>query len=151
MLEPLKEQLQLLVAELLQGTDKELVEILIRRQSRRIVIEVLVDKVQRGITLDECAFLNRKIAEQIEIKNLIADSYVVEVSSPGLDRPLQTQRDFQRNRGCRIHVYLSEAIDLKLEYEGVISEAFPDRIVIEEQNKKVEIPLVQIRKAIQIF
>ena len=77
-----------LVRRLLEEQALDLVEISVKRQNRRILIDVLADKPRGGITVSECAALNKFIGEEIEKKNLVEDSYVLSVASPGLDRPL---------------------------------------------------------------
>ncbi|MFX0211506.1 MAG: ribosome maturation factor RimP, partial [Candidatus Hodarchaeota archaeon] len=89
-----------MVQSTLENEGFELVDLVVRGKNSSRVLQFFVDH-ERGITLDDCVHLNRKLsnlldseAEQIEL-----GSYSLEVSSPGLDRPLKTEKDFQRNIG----------------------------------------------------
>jgi ribosome maturation factor RimP len=147
----LTENVQRLIEEILVGTELELVDLRIRRQGRNIVIEALVDRRRGGITLDECAAVNRKIGDLIDARNLIVESYIIEVNSPGIDRPLKTEKDFLRNLGRRVRVYLSESVGSKMEYEAVVREVLPNRIILEQGENHLEIPLEKIHKGVQSF
>jgi ribosome maturation factor RimP len=83
----------------------ELVEMIYRREGGVMVLRLLVDK-RGGITLNECAALNAEISRTLEAANLIQEPYTIEVSSPGLDRPLRAPRDFERAVGETVALHL---------------------------------------------
>lgn len=131
-------------------------------------IQVLVDKPEGGITIDECSLINKHLNEDLIESQILGDEYTIEVSSPGLDRPLKTKKDFFRVVGRKVRFHLLEPQEKKLEYHGTIEEVQEDNIVINliTQNgskkvskknkqmvtdlKQVRIPLKNISKAIQI-
>lgn len=96
--DPLVSQLRELVRVPLVLYAAELVEMTYRREGGGMVLRLLVDK-RGGITLNECAGLNSEVGRAVEAANLIQEPYTIEVSSPGLDRPLRTLRDFERALG----------------------------------------------------
>jgi ribosome maturation factor RimP len=105
----LRETLQDFFSNYLQNKDFELIDIEVEPSKRRkVLIRFLIDKSD-GITLDECAKLNDKIADAIEQKNLLEQSYILEVASPGLDRPLKTKRDFERVKGEDITIVVKRS------------------------------------------
>jgi ribosome maturation factor RimP len=71
----------------------------------KITLQLFVDK-EGGINIDECAIINSRLGDIIEAKNLIDERYILEVSSPGLDRPLKTKRDFERVVGKKLDIWL---------------------------------------------
>ena len=75
-----------------------------------IVIQILVDRINGGIIVDECADVNVHVNNQLEALNLIEDNYTLEVSSPGLDRPLTTKKDFKRVLGIMTRFHLNEMV-----------------------------------------
>lgn len=85
MTEELTEQMKQLVVPLLRENQLELVNIKIGRQGRCFMITIFVDKPDGGITIDECAAINKRIVKKIDEGNLVGDDYVLEVSSPGVD------------------------------------------------------------------
>jgi len=135
----------------LKNSDIELIELNIKRRGKTIAIEILMDKEQGGITIDECSGINRHVSNTIEEKEWVDGDYVVEVSSPGLDRPLTTPRDFQRVLGRMVRVHLAELISGKREHLGIVKEVLEDQIIIEAKKTLVTIPLEKVNKAVQII
>lgn len=151
MMESLAEKVEALMMPFLSALDVELVELNIRRYHSQLTVQILADKKDGRITLLECSTLNRQIADAIEVENLIGGHYVVEVSSPGLDRPLRTAKDFLRVLGREVRFYLSEPVDNKFEHAGFIRGADGNNVTIENKSSQIEIPLNKINKAVQII
>src|SRR3989338_5052122 len=102
MSEELTRQLHELIMPSIVRAGADLVELTVKRRGRTQVIEVLVDKDSGGITLGECSVINREIFRQCDEAQILGEDFQVEVSSPGLDRPLRTAKDFSRKRGQSI-------------------------------------------------
>ncbi len=151
MMESLAEKVEALIMPFLGALDVELVDLNIRRYHSQLTVQVLADKKNGGITIAQCAQLNRQIGDAIEVENLISGHYVVEVASPGLDRPLKTAKDFLRVVGREVRFYLSEPVDNKIEHSGFIKNADSDNVTIEVKTSQLTIPLNKINKAIQII
>jgi len=132
-----------------QGLD--LVEFIYRYEGRNLILRLLVDKPEGGITIDECAELNKKISGILDEKNLIQDRYTLEISSPGLDRPLKTKNDFSRCINKRVKFFLSEAINGRIEIGGIIKESQCEGVSIETGNGLILIPFSRINRAKQII
>jgi ribosome maturation factor RimP len=136
------EKVEELVSNLLQEKVIELVDITYKRESGGMVLRLLVDK-EGGITLGDCAYLNEEIGNMLEQEDAIPEKYMLEVSSPGLDRPLKTRRDFERAMGKKIHVHTYEPINDKRDCEGTVKSVDDEKVIIDE----VVIPLKKISKA----
>jgi ribosome maturation factor RimP len=143
--------LESLLKEFLSVQGLDLVEMDCFRAARSLVVRLSVDKPEGGITVGECSQVNRRIADLIEEKNLIQDSCIVEVNSPGLDRPLKTRQDFRRCPGRKVKFFLIEPINGKIEMDGVISGVSEDAVQVSTPAGDCSIPLSQIHKAKQIF
>jgi ribosome maturation factor RimP len=140
------ERVTQLAQPVLEENKVELVDLTYRQEGRKMVLRFLVDK-DAGITLDECAVLNDQIGAVLDTDDTIASSYVLEVSSPGLDRPLRTRRDFERVLGKTIEVFLKEHIEGKLSYVGRLSGVDDTAITLEPENTRtVTIPLHSMHK-----
>ena len=85
-------QIEALVMPCINELSAELVELNVRHQNKTVVIDIVVDR-SGGITVGECAFINKKVNRQIEQKQWFGENYIVEVESPGLDRNLKTTKD----------------------------------------------------------
>ncbi len=127
----------------------ELVELILRRQGRVLVITILMDKVQGGITIDECVAINKRLNRTMEEEQWISGEYLVEVASTGLDRSLKTSQDFLRVVGKRVRFHLSEIVERKCEHVGVVAEVNSNSVLIKAGLKIITIPLTKINKAVQ--
>ena len=129
----------------------DLVDLIYRYESNGLVLRVLVDTLEGGINMGECANLNRQISMVLDEKDIIKERYTLEVSSPGLDRLLKNQNDFKRCLGKKIRVLLLEFVEGKMEFIGEVKEAKESSLVLGIETGVVEIPFVKIMKAKQIF
>lgn len=137
--------------EFLQARGLELVEIIYRFEGRDLFLRLLIDRVEGGITVGDCADLNIEIGALLDEKDIIPQNYILEVSSPGLDRPLVTKNDFLRCKGKSTHLFLNEAHEGKVEMEGLIKNAEGENLILGVKGKEMIIPLSKIRKGKQIF
>ncbi len=120
-------------------------------QGRTLLLMIIVDGCAGPVTLDECADLNRKIGLALEEENLIQDRYILEVSSPGLDRPLKTKEDFSRCLGRKVKFFLIQPINGKIELDGVIAEVSEDGVKSGTSAGELIIPFSQIQRAKQLI
>ncbi|MEA3560345.1 MAG: ribosome maturation factor RimP [Candidatus Omnitrophota bacterium] len=141
------------VRELLSGMLKqrgiELVELSYRRQNKGMVLRFLVDKTG-GISLDECSRLNHEINRVLDNTGIINARYMLEVSSPGLDRPLKTKQDFIRAIGRPVKVITRLPVDGKQEHSGElkgIGKKGKNIVIINEDDQTVVIPVEDITRA----
>lgn len=133
------ERLEQLVRPLLASQGLDVVEVTYAGGRRRGVLRVFVDKIG-GVTADECGRASEILSAALDVEDLIGQSYVLEVSSPGLDRPLAAPRDFQRRLGRLVRVVTAaagvvtgrvrgaddEAVDLEVEGTGPIRLSYPE-------------------------
>lgn len=145
------EELKVIIQDYLKDKNLDLVDIIYRYEGRDLVFRVLVDKPEGGITLGECAYLNIEISRILDEKDILQARYILEVSSPGLDRPLETKQDFLRCINKPVKLFLNEPINGKLEWDGVISEVENDSVYIDTSSQILEIPLSKINKAKQVI
>ena len=112
-------EVEKIVEELLENTALELVAVDYVKE-RDWYLCVFIDK-EGGVDLDDCQDLSRKLEELLDAQDLIKTSYILEVSSPGLDRELKKPRDFQREMGKDIDVSLFAPLDGKKVVTGPLS------------------------------
>lgn len=147
----LVEEVGKIIAPLLEGAGAECIEINFTQMSGRRILRVLADRKEGGITLGECADLNRKISELLDAQGIIKNDYILEVSSPGLDRPLTKRSDFLRCLSRNVRVFLKEPVNGKLEWAGLIKSVGDETVDIDSSGQLVTIPLAEITKAKQII
>ncbi len=140
-----------LVQPILASRQVDLVELTCRNAGPRVLVRILVDTA-RGIQMDELSHLNRAIGALLEEHDLIPSAYTLEVSSPGLDRPIKTPLDYERVIGRRIKISTNAPVNSKWEYAGELLNANEEAIVLKLDNgEKQQIPLSAINRAVQDF
>jgi ribosome maturation factor RimP len=145
------ERIQQVIAPVLEDAQAELVELDLVRTSGQVIVRLLVDKIEERISLGECALINRRLGDVFEEQNIIPDRYVLEVSSPGLDRSLKTRNDFGRSLNKKAKFFLHEAINGKIEWDGVIKDVTGTGVSVDIEGQIVELPLSKINKAKLLF
>jgi ribosome maturation factor RimP len=138
--------IQAFVEPILAERSLELVELTCHPQGRQQLVQLLVDRVG-GVTLQQCAQVNQLIGAALEAANLIEGSYTVEVSSPGLDRPLVTKRDFERALGEDLRVGTAQPDGRVRELDGMLLAVQHEAIVLKTPSANVTIPFGEIRGA----
>lgn len=113
----------------------------------RLLLRVFIDK-EGGVTIDDCELVSREIGSILEVEDPIERAYTLEVSSPGLDRPLKRPEDFRRASGKTARVVTHEPIDKQTFFVGDIIDAGDMEIVLLlPKDKRVPIPYKNISKA----
>ena len=149
----LQEKLKTLVADYLKEENIILVDLNFQSRGRKSILRILVDEPEGGISLDRCAYLNNEISELLDREDLIETRYTLEVSSPGIDRPLRTREDFSRclNRKVKIFFNQSQGQGQIYEISGVITFVTDAGINLDLEGQIQQIPFDQIKKAKQII
>ncbi len=103
-------------------------------------LRVYVDKIKDGqydyMSSDDCEVISRYLSAKLDEADPISQNYYLEVSSPGLDRPLISDKDFQRFKGENIKVKLYEALNGKKEYIGILKDYIDGNIILETENEE---------------
>ena len=127
--------------------DVEFVHAEVVGAKRNMTVRVYVDKPE-GVTLDDCSMVSRVIEEVIDADDFIPAAYVLEVSSPGLERGLYTIQDFERFSGKRAKVKTSVAIEAQTNFNGRITSVEDGEIIFDDKTKgAIRIPFKSIVKA----
>ncbi|MCC8162146.1 MAG: ribosome maturation factor RimP [Lachnospiraceae bacterium] len=99
----------------------ELVDVEFVKEAGTWYLRAYIDK-PGGITIDDCELVSRYLSDRLDEEDFIEESYILEVSSPGLGRPLKKEKDFLRSRGERVEVRLFRALDGQKEFEGILED-----------------------------
>ncbi|MBF0386633.1 MAG: hypothetical protein HQL20_02120 [Candidatus Omnitrophica bacterium] len=132
------------------GLGLELVELTVRAFNDALSIELLADLPGGGISFEECARLNRALDKELYETLKLGDNYTLEVSSPGLDRPLTGIADFRRNTGRRIRLFLRERVAGKMEMDAVVKGVTDAEVLLETKFGDLSIGVDKIERARQI-
>jgi ribosome maturation factor RimP len=136
-------QVSELIEPVIADLGYELVEVQFRREQHGQVLRVIIFHAG-GIRVDDCSIVSREVSRILDVEELIDQAYHLEVSSPGLDRPLETARDFARYRGQQVLVTIAETSE---EVAGTIEEVGENLVTLALKEGRLEIPLAQVKKA----
>lgn len=144
----LKDKLTALLEKPLKDEGSELAEMVISKYKNNITLRLFVYS-ENGTTIDECTRLSRIVAGLIDGTDYLKSGYSLEVSSPGLDRPLKTSRDFHHRIGETVKI---EFVDKKKKMvTAEVVDASDDEVKFKEQNGEFTVTLAEIEKAKIIF
>lgn len=118
-----------ILGPMLEEAKFELVDVEYVKEGGQIYLRAYIDK-PGGITIDDCVDISRKLSEVLDREDFIEDSYILEVSSPGLGRPLKKEKDYARSLGKEVEIRTYRAIDKQKEFVGVLKEYDKDTVTI---------------------
>lgn len=109
-----------LLLPIVDGLGFELVDVEYVKEGGSWYLRAYIDK-EGGITVDDCEAVSRAFSDILDREDYIDDSYIFEVSSPGLGRPLKKEKDFRRNMGAELEVHTYKAVDGQKEFYGILT------------------------------
>lgn len=134
------------VAKALESENVELVDLIIQNQGKKKLLQFFVDKVG-GVTLDDCGALTDKIDAVLEMENLIDGAYILEVSSPGVQRVLKKPAHFKQFITQRVKIVLKVPLEGRGFFTGVIANADDDGFVLDDGTNQYHFAYDNIKKA----
>lgn len=141
------EKVKELITSYLEERGIELVDITYRREQGGMTLRLLVDNPD-GIKVNECEELNNFLGEALDKEGAISERYILEVSSPGLDRPIRTDRDFERVMGKELNITTYEPVDGTKTHSGKLIGMDKENIVVESNGVSTVIPRAKIARAV---
>ena len=122
-----------LIAPIVDEKGFELVDVEYVKEGSNWYLRAYVDK-EGGITINDLESVSRILSDKLDEEDFISDAYILEVSSPGLGRPLKKDKDFDRNMGNEIEVHLYRAVDRQKQLVGLLKAYNADTITIENED-----------------
>ncbi len=126
-----------LAAPVVEALNFELVDVEFVKEGANWYLRIYIDK-PGGISIDDCQAVSEQISDILDEKDPIEQSYYLEVSSPGLERPLKTERDFIKYRGELVEVKVYQPIDGKKIFEGELVGLIDNKIIISDAGNNIE-------------
>ncbi len=121
-----------LLAPIVAAQGFELVDVEYVKEAGTWYLRGFIDK-PGGITVNDCEAVSRVFSDKLDEKDFIEDSYVMEISSPGLDRPLRKEKDYQRSMGKLLEVRTYRPVDGQKEFTGKLLGYDENTVTIEEE------------------
>jgi len=143
------EKVKNLLIPILEEGGFELIDIEFVREPIGWVLRIYADRETGGITINDCQWISERIGTVLDVEDIIHHPYNLEVSSPGLDRPLKTRRDFEKQIGNVAKIKTTEPLDNQRNFKGEIVTTTDKSVTIHDvsRNAEVEIPFKKIKTA----
>ncbi|WP_226857931.1 ribosome maturation factor RimP, partial [Acidithiobacillus caldus] len=143
----LEERLLEGIAEQAAAMGCGVVDVRLLRVGRSVTLQVFIEKDEGAVTIEDCAAVSRQLSVWLDVENPIAGAYRLEVSSPGLDRPLKREADFQRFVGALAEIELRGLRDGRRRWRGRLLLASPGSVALDVDGVRQEFLLAEILKA----
>jgi ribosome maturation factor RimP len=140
------EAVKALVEPVLGYTGMELIDVEYGREPSGVVLRLIIDK-PGGVTADDCADISHLAGDLLDAKDCVPGSYNLEVSSPGINRPLKKKDDFARFTGQKVLIKSRELIDGRRNFKGILNGIRDDLILISSEKMVFTIPFELVAKA----
>ena len=135
--EQYEQQTEELLLPIIERQGFELVDVEYVKEAGTWYLRAYIDK-PGGITVDDCEVVSRAFSDILDEKDYIEDTYIFEVSSPGLGRPLKKDKDFARSIGEEVEIRTYRAIDRQKEFIGILVEYDKDTVTIEYEDETTQ-------------
>lgn len=139
-----------LVTPILTENGLELVDIEYVKEGKNWFLRVYIDK-DNGIDIEECGIVSERLSEKLDALDPIPHNYFLEVSSPGAERPLKKEKDYQRAIGKNVFIKTYEPIDGEKAFEGILTDFTGETVTVEmkikTRKKTVVLPFDKIASA----
>nr|HDN00446.1 ribosome maturation factor RimP [Deltaproteobacteria bacterium] len=140
------EAVRALVEPVLMYAGMELIDVEYRREPSGVILRLIIDK-SGGVTIDDCSDISHLVGDLLDAKDCIPESYNLEVSSPGINRPLKKKDDFARFAGQKVLIKSRELIDGRRNFRGILNGIRDDLILISSGEMVFTIPFELVVKA----
>ena len=147
--EEYEQKAEALLSPIVESNGFELVDVEYVKEAGNWYLRGYIDK-PGGITVNDCETVSRAFSDKLDEDDFIEDSYIMEISSPGLDRPLKKEKDFARSLGEEVEVRTYRAIDRQKEFIGILKDYDKDTVTIEYEDgetmtfDKADIALIRL-------
>ena len=136
--EAYEQQTEQLLLPIVESHGFELVDVEYVKEAGTWYLRAYIDK-PGGITVNDCELVSRTFSDILDEKDYIEDTYIFEVSSPGLGRPLKKEKDFARSIGEEVEIRTYRAIDRQKEFIGILVEYDKDTVTIEYEDETKQV------------
>ena len=136
------EQVRTVAARVAGSYGLDIFDVQFRREAAGMVLRVQIDRpgpaatAEDSVSVEDCAAVSRDLSAVLDVEDIVPTAYTLEVSSPGLDRPLRTADEFRRFAGRRAKLVMREAVDGQTFLKGRLGGVEGDRVVIDAEDRR---------------
>ncbi|MBD3785456.1 MAG: ribosome maturation factor RimP [Sphingomonadales bacterium] len=129
-----------IVAPVIEGLGYELVRIRLQG-GKHATLQIMADRPEGGINVDDCAAISTGVSAVLDVEDPITEQYTLEVSSPGIDRPLTRLKDFDAWEGYEVRLETTEQIDGRKRFKGMLRGTEGDEVLIEIEDQGQDVTI----------
>jgi len=144
------ERLEAAITKELEALAYELVDCRFTTEHGRYTLLIMIDRPE-GIRVSDCERVSKELSFLLEEQDWGLSNYQLEVSSPGVERPLKKESDFKRFKGRKVFIRTREPIAGRRNFQGLLNGFADEHILIECEGQAIQIPLSELRKAYLIY
>jgi ribosome maturation factor RimP len=148
------ERIREIAARVADAYGLEIDDVVMRREGKQDILRIIVDRpgpastAEESVSVGDCATVSHELSTILDVEELLPDNYTLEVSSPGLDRPLRKQDDYRRFEGRRAKIVTREPIERQTAFAGRLRGLDGDDVLFESEGGRiVRLPLSMISRA----
>jgi len=148
------EQVRALAGRVAASYGLEIFDVQFRREGQGLVLRVRIDRpgpaatADESVSVEDCAQMSRELSAMLDVEDFVPDAYTLEVSSPGLDRPLRHADDYRRFSGRRAKLVMREAVDGQKYFKGRLGGVDDNAVLIDgEDGRRHRVPIGVITRA----
>ena len=146
----IQRQVEELAETLVVSEGMELVDLEYRRQGPRWVLRLFIDR-EGGVTIHDCANISKELGDLLDVKDIIPQAYVLEVSSPGLNRPLRKKEDFSRFAGRKVQIRLFTPMEGRKKIVGNLVGIENETVIVAAPEGRCSVALKDIDRANLVY
>jgi ribosome maturation factor RimP len=143
----MEEKITSLIEETVNSLGFDIVKLSIQGGKSK-VLQIMIDRLDsEKVKIADCRLVSRNVSALLDVEDVIADKYLLEVSSAGVERPLVKLRDFQKFMGREIKIVLREQVGGKLKYKGKITGVEDNLIILQSKNIEFKFDFLNVKNA----
>ena len=147
---PYQEKIRQLIEPVIESEDMEIIDVECLKMKFRWLVRIYIDK-EGGVTVDDCSKISKQAGDILDVYDVLPGSYTLEVSSPGLDRPLTRDKDFIKYRGSAVRIKTGEKLDGAKNFHGILIDYLDEdgrnTLIVDVSGKTYRIPRDLVVKA----
>ena len=149
-----REKVRQLIESVIESEGLEIIDLECLKMKFRWLVRIFIDK-EGGVTIDDCSEISKQVGDILDVYDVLPGSYTLEVSSPGLDRPLSTDKDFIKYRGSTVRIKTGEKLDGVKNFHGRLNDYLDENgakiLIVDVSGKIYRIPRDMVVKAHLVY
>lgn len=149
-----RDKIRQLIEPVLESEGMEIIDLECLKMKYRWLVRIYIDK-ERGVTINDCSEISKQVGDVLDVYDVLPGAYTLEVSSPGLNRPLTRDKDFIKYRGSTVRIKTGEKLDGVRNFHGILNDYLDENgmktLIVDVSGKVYHIPRDMVVKAHLVY